>query len=447
MTSASQRFITFALGRNDFEYLKKVFATCVTLHIIIAIITILLLEIIGLWLLYNQLDIPTQRLNVANIVMQFSIVTTGIGIVCVPYDALIIAHERMNAFAYMGIYDATMKLVVAFLLLIVNFDKLILFAFLLMCIALSKRIIYNIYTHRNFAESRDVDFKIDKPIFKEISSFAGWNLLGNSSLMLRNHGIDILLNIFFGVTVNAAKGICNIVQGNIGTFVANFQTAVNPQLTKSVAEENYSRTRNLIFQGGRLSFFLLSVFCIPLLVCLNSLLSLWLVEVPPYTVELIEATLIYMLWDSLSRFLINSIMATGNIRNYQLLAGGIKMTAFPIAYVVFLYGGNPISGVYINIILELVCLVVRLLYNRRRIGLSIREYLLRIVSRCWGVFLAALLLSLAFKTGLTDNMFILLPSSFLTTVLLIYLLGINRYERSVITGKFQAVIRQYRIHN
>lgn len=440
MTAASQRFITYALGKNDLQQLKAVFNTCVTLHLVIALITIVILELVGLWLLYNQLDIPTNRLSAANIVMQFSILTTAIGIICVPYDALIVAHERMNAFAYIGIYDAFMKLVVAFLLLYANVDKLILFAFLIMCIALSKRIIYNIYTHRNFEESRNVCLKIDRPLFKEISSFAGWNLLGNGSLILRNHGVDILMNIYFGVTVNAAKGICNVVQGNISTFVANFQTAVNPQLTKSVAEENYARTIYLINQGGRLSFFLLSLFCVPLIVSLEEVLSLWLVEVPPLTIEFIEATFIYMLWDSLSRFLINTIMATGNIRNYQLMAGSIKMMAFPIAYVTFYLGGNPIFSVYINIVLELVCLIVRLYYNRKRVGLSVRHYLFAVIMRCWGVFILSMLFSLLLKQYMTANVFFLVPVTFIVTITFISLLGINGKERYLIKSKILSMV-------
>ena len=319
MASASQRFITFVLGEKDYEKLRKVFTTSVTLHVVIGVIMIVLLEVFGSWFLYNKLNIPQGRLDTAFLVMQFSISTLFVNIISVPYNAAIIAHERMSAFAYISILDGILKLCIAFLILITPTDRLLLYAGLIFAVSVLIRMIYTVYSHRHFSETQNVKLHIEHGLFREMFAFAGWNLFGNGSLILRNQGIDILLNMFFGVTVNAAKGVCNHVQAAIHQFVGNFQTAVNPQLTKSVAQKDIARTHFFIMQGSRLSFFLLCFFAIPIMITTPDILSLWLVEVPNYSVEFLRWALIYQLWDTLSRFLINSVLAYGKIRNYQLV--------------------------------------------------------------------------------------------------------------------------------
>lgn len=440
MASASQRFITFALGTNDLVELKKVFSTSITLHVCLGAIIIVLLEIIGVWFLYNKLNIPTERIGVAFWVLQFSIATLFVNVISVPFNAAIIAHERMSAFSYISVLDGVLKLGVAVSLLLVNVDRLILYAALMFGITLLMRFIYSIYSHRHFEETRNIRLHIEKGLFKRMFSFAGWNLFGTGSAVLRNQGIDILLNMFFGVTVNAAKGVSNQVQHAVYQFVTNFQTAVNPQLTKSVAQNDYERTHTLIVQGSRFSFYLLTIFAIPIIVTAPQILSMWLVKVPRFSIDFVRWTFIYLLWDTLSRFLINTVLAHGRIKMYQIVVGGIKLFALPLAYIWLKLGGSPLVGIWINIILELACLCLRLYYNSKFNGLEWFVYIRKVVLRCWGVFCLALLCVYLVKQSLTDNfIFVILIAMGFSSVI-IYSLGINRSERRFLLNRVHATI-------
>ena len=432
MSSASQRFITFALGENEYEKLQRTFQTSMTLHYILGVIAAILIEIVGLWLLYNKLNIPEGRYEAAEWVLHLSAFATLIKVICVPYDSLIIAHEKMSAFAFVGIYEAVMKLIIVWLLLLFSTDKLILYAFFVAVLHVSLCGIYIIYCKKHFAESKNVDFYIDKQMFGEMFSFAGWNILGNGSLLLRNQGIDILSNMFFGVTVNAAKGISRQVQSAVMVFVSNFQTAVKPQLTKAVAAKEYERVYTLIQQGSRFSFYLLAIFSVPIITSADDILNIWLVKVPDWSVIFVRLTFIYLLLDVLSRFLIHAILATGNIRNYQLMVGGIKLFALPLAYIFFCIGCDPTTGIWVNIALELVCLALRLWYNKRRLQFPVHKYLFGICLRCWIVFIMALSISYVFKHYIYDSVLINLCVSGILIIVAITALGISSSERHMI---------------
>lgn len=442
LSGASQRYITYALGENNMEKLKKVFSTSITIHIFMGVAMVLLLETLGLWFLYNSLNIPEERINVASIVMQCAIASFFFNMISVPYDALINAHERMTAFAYIGIIEAILKLLSAVVLtFIITYDKLTLFSILSLSIAILLRVIYNIYCKRNFEEARTIRYRVDKGLFRQMFVFSGWNLIGEGSLLLRNQGIDILLNIFFGVAFNAAKGICNQVQGAIFQFISNFQAAVRPQLTKSIAQNEYNRTYDLIMQGSRFSFYLMTFFSIPIFVNIEGILELWLTEVPPYSVELIRWTLIYLLWDTLSRFLIHSILSTGEIRNYQLLAGGTKLLAIPMAYACLKLGASPVIGIVVNIVLEIVCFVERLIFSKKQIGFPVSEYVVLTLQRCWLLFAAVLGLTMLFAAFVCSSLWISFPFSLIMTILFICSLGLKHDERIMFQQKIITIVK------
>lgn len=442
MSSASQRFITFALGKKDFEHLRKVFNTSLTLHIVLGLIVIVLLEILGVWFLYNKLNIPQERLNIAFWVLQFSIATFFIKVISVPFDSDIVAHEKMSAFAYIGIIDGILKLFIAIILSYSSNDRLFFYAFMIFFISFVTFLIYFIYCRLKFEETRKIKWKIDGGLFHEMFGFAGWNLLGSGSYVLRNQGIDILLNLFFGVTVNAAKGVCNQIQAGVYQFVTNFQTAVTPQITKSVAQNNLTRTHTLIIQGGRFSFYLLTLFTIPIIITTPQILSLWLVEVPQYTIEFVRWTMIYLLWDSLSRFLINAILAYGKIRNYELVVGGTKLLALPMAYVWLLLGGSAIVGIWVNIIIEMICICQRLVFNAKYNGLSWKKYMMEVVVRSWLTFSFAFLLCYYAQKYVTENFILIIVISFLISFSTIALIGISQTERNLVVGKVKAVLKK-----
>lgn len=444
MSTASQRFVTYALGEGDFEKLKKVFSTSITLHIIIGALLVLLIEFFGVWFLYTKLNIPAERLNVAFWVLQLSIATLFVNIISVPYNSLIIAHEKMSAFAYISILEAVLKLLTAFAVFWSPIDRLILYSILMFLTALLIRIIYTVYSQRKFEETRKVKLSIEHDLFKEMFSFAGWNLFGNGSLLLRNQGVDILLNLYFGVTVNAAKGICNQVQSAVYQFVSNFQTAVNPQLTMSVAQKDFDRTHSLISKGGRFSFYMLSMFAVPLIVAAPEVLSFWLVEVPEYTVIFIRWILIYLLLDTLSRFLITAVLAYGKIKIYQIIVGGTKLLTLPLVYVWLLLGGNPLTGILANIIIEIACLCQRLYFNSKYNGLSWHSYMFNTVLPCWSIFALAFVPSYLIRLYFSTNIFMLIISSLLITTIVIGLLGLKKGERQMVIAKAISMINKHR---
>lgn len=441
LSSATQRFITYALGGNDFNHLKKVFSTSITLHIILGVIVVVLLEVFGVWFLNHKLNIPAERLSVANWVFQFSILTFFVNVVSVPYNALIIAHEKMSAFAYISIVDGFLKLGIALLLQWVTFDKLLLYAILYSIVAIIIRFIYSAYCTKQFVETRQLSLQIDKSLFKEMFAFSGWNFIGVGSLILRNQGIDILLNIFFGVSVNAAKGVSNQVQSAVQQFVGNFTSSVTPQLTKSVAQKDYARTNSLIVHSSRFAFFMMMLFAVPIIVYSKEILQLWLVEVPQYSVSMVILIMIYLLSDTMSRFLTNALLAFGEIRNFQLIVGGIKLLALPIAYVFLKCGGSPLTGIWVNIILDFVCLGFRLLLIKQKIEFSIYNFIFRVFLSCWVTFVLVYQIVKLFYCHITDNLYIGVVFCFVITIIFIYAV-LSKSERALIKNIISQKIRK-----
>lgn len=432
MTSASQRFITYALGTKDEIVIKQTFSTCISIHFILALGIVLLLETLGIWLLYKQLNIPEDRIMTAVWVMQFSIASFFVNVISVPYTALVIAHERMNMFAYLTLFEGILRLMCVVSLYVVVGDKLLIYAFIFFIVALIIRLSYSIYCKKNFKETHHCRFSVNKRLFKQMFSFAGWNMIGNSAMILRNQGIDIILNIFFGVTINAAKGICNQVQSAVMQLVGNFTVSVTPQLTKSVAQKDYSRTNKLVFHGSKMAFFLMMLIAIPFISCCHSILHIWLGKVPEYATEMVQLTFIYMLSDAMSRFLINAILAYGDIKWFQLVNGGIKLLALPLTYLFLKQGGSPLTGIIINIVLEFICVAGRLYFNKKQLGFKIKHFVLHVLLRCWGIFLLSFLTVYFFCNYVSDNVFLVCVFSFLLSTFIIWSVGVNSYEKDFI---------------
>ena len=441
MSSAISRFITVELGKGDKNKLKVVFSSSVTIQLIFAAIIIIVGETLGLWFLNAKMVIPSERLTAANWCYQLSLVTFIINIISIPYNAVIISHEKMSAFAYISIVEAISKLAIAFLIAFNPFDKLIYYAMLMAVVAVMVRLLYGWYCNRYFEEAK-FSFSFDKKVISSMFGFAGWNMVGSGALVLRNQGVDVLLNMFFGVTVNAAKGICNQIQNAAYQFVTNFQTAINPQLTIAVSQRNYDRNHTLVIQGSRFSFYLLSLFSIPFLIETEYILTLWLGQVPDYTVDFVRWTFIYLQLDCVSRFLINSVLAYGKIRNYQLLVGGTKLLVLPIAWVVLELGGSPVTGVIINCIIEVACLALRLFYNKSYTSLSIIDFLKEVVIHCWAVYLIIWIIITLIKTYFNPHSLVVVALCLIVTILGVWFLGLNREERMMLLSKAKGIITQ-----
>ena len=378
LTTAVTRFLNFELGRGHMEQLQKVFSTSVNIQLIISAVIFLLAETIGVWFLNTKMNIPAERMWAANWVLQCSIATFVINLLSVPYNATIIAHERMNIYAYISILEVSLKLLVVYLLVISPWDKLAAYAVLLTVVALGVQMTYAIYCRRNFQECRWTRH-IDRPMMKDMLGFSGWNFIGAASGICRDQGVNIVLNIFCGPVVNAARGIAVQVNTAINSFVQNFMVALNPQITKSYATGEYEYMFSLLFRGARFSFYLLLFLSLPVLVNTSWILHFWLEDVPDYTVIFVQLILVFAMCESVSTPLITAMLATGNIRNYQLLVGGLQLLNLPGSYVLLRMGMLPQSTLIFAIVVSVSCLIARLWMLRGMIGLPVKGFCIQVL--------------------------------------------------------------------
>lgn len=316
LSGASSRFITFALGRGDVNELQKEFSSIVVIHYLIAAGILILAETVGLWFVLHKLVIPEGRMQAAFWVYQSAVVSSVVMLISTPYNALIIAHEHMGAFAYISILETFSKLGIVLLLFVVKYDKLIIYAVLIVLVQIIIRIVYTIYCRKHFPESNG-NLILDKKRAREIFSYAGWILNGNLAVVGYTQGLNILLNLFFGPAVNAARGIAVQVQSACNQFFASFQTAVNPQITKSYAQNDLPYMHQLVMSSSRFSFYLMLLISLPILFQTEYILHLWLGKVPDYTVNFVRIMLLVALNYTLSGPTLIAIHATGRIKRFQ----------------------------------------------------------------------------------------------------------------------------------
>lgn len=379
LSSSVSRFLTFELGKGDINRLKRVFSTSMIIHIGLVIIVVIAAETIGIWFVNHKMVIPPERMYAANWVFQASVATFCFGLLSTPYNASIISHEHMGAFAYIGILEVCLKL--GIILFVAhspwNFDRLIVYSLLLLAVSISIRYAYWIYCRRHFEECR-IRLIWDKNFIKELGAFAGWNFIGCSAALLKVQGVNILLNLTFGPIVNAASGIANTIKSAVGGFSGNFMTALNPQITKSFAANDLKYSFSLAERGSRFSFYIMFLFALPLCLETDFILTLWLKQYPEHTVNFARLTLILSLSDIISNTLITLLAATGKIRNYQLIVGGVLMLNFPLSYLALKLGFSPESTYIIAIIISVCCMVLRLLLLHKQTGFSIRSFFLKV---------------------------------------------------------------------
>lgn len=439
MSSATQRYLTFELGRRDSDKLKRVFITSMNIHILIAILVFVLAETIGLWFLCHKMIIPEERFTASMWVYQCSILSTMVMFVSVPYNATIIAHEKMSAFAYISILEVVLKLLIVYLLLIGNVDKLILYAILMLGVQIVIRMIYNIFCRRHFDETKYKLF-FDKGLFKEMLSFSGWNLFGNIATVAYTQGLNILLNMFFGPVVNAAQGVAVQVQHAVSQFSVNFQTAINPQITKSFAVQDLNYMHSLIFRSSRFTFFLLLCISLPVLIETDFILGIWLKEVPQYTSVFLRIVLFVTIINALSNPLMISAQATGNVKIYQSVIGGILLTILPIAYIVLKLGGNPQSVFIVHLIICAIAFAVRLFIIKPMIHLSIKRFFKEVITQCILVGIVAFIVPFTIRYFCENT---LLCSVFICVISILsagissFYIGMTSNERRYVLNKIR----------
>ena len=450
LVATTQRFITFELGKREDSNPHKIFCIAMGIHIMLAIVILILFETIGLWFLNCKLNVPADRLNAANWVFQFSVATFIVNIVSAPYTSVIVAHEKMSAFAYISLLDVILKLIAVYALYINPFDKLVIYSFLLFCVAINVRLIYSIYCRRNFEETK---FKLilDKNKYKEMFGFAGMNFLGAFASILANQGMDIILNIFFGVTINAARGIANQVLSAISKFVNDFMTALDPQITKEYSSGNKLRSQELCFLGARFAYFLMLILSIPIIFKTPFILRIWLITFPDYAIIFVRFSLILALFTVLSKPLVTEILATGNLKITVLWIGSSVLMALPIAFLFFKSGFGPEYAYITLIIVEIVSLLIRLIILNKITGIPYVSKFFSCV--IWRILIVTFLLFL-FNRLISNNLnetisgflvYILL--SLLVGLVTIIIIGINKSEKKAFFIYIKKIIDNVKQNN
>lgn len=342
LSTGSSRFLTFELGCNNYDKLKKTFSTVLNAHIILALLIAILAETGGIWFVYNKLVIAPDRLDAAIYAFHFSVLTSIFSITQVPYTASIIAHEKMKIYAYTSVIEAILKLLIVYALTLGEIDKLKLYATLLCIIQISIIIFYRIFCNKQFPETKYSLFW-DKQILKKVLSYSGWNLFANTAIALKNQGATVMINIFFNPSVVSARAIANQVNMAANQFIQNFRTASNPQIVKKYASGDFDGSKELLLLSTTFSYYLMLILCLPICLVADELLNVWLVEVPEYTTVFLQLTIITSLFQVFDTSFYTALYAKGRIKENALISPTLGFLIFGITYLLFKYGFPPIS--------------------------------------------------------------------------------------------------------
>ncbi|SEM43896.1 Na+-driven multidrug efflux pump [Chryseobacterium taichungense] len=447
MSSATQRYLSYDIGKGDLINLNKTFSITMTIHIGIGILILILAETIGLWYLNNILSFPVERTKAVNYVYQFSILSFLLNILQVPYNALIIARERMKVYAYVSVIEVLLKLFIVYILIYIKDDKLIIYSILTFTVSLIIRLIYQIYCRRNFIESK-YKFIYDKEYFIELISYSGWNLFGNIASVSRNQGNNLILNLFFGTLINAAYGITMQVQSAVNIFISNFQLAVNPQIIKNHSVGNIKESIKLIVISSKLSFVLTLILISPVILNIDFILEVWLIDSPKYTNYLVKWCLICLLIDSISGPLMTGIQATGKIKTYQAVVGSIVFLNLPISYFLLKYKiiNTPNLVFYTWFIISIISLFIRLYFMKTVLNFNIKEFLVKHLSKLLVISILSFTLIKLINTYLIlDDLF---KVTFITTlylmimIIIIYFFGTGKDEKVIIKKLLKKIIKK-----
>lgn len=442
MSNSTLRFITFELGKEDCESLQEVVAVSRLIHFVLGLIIVLLAETLGLWYFNHYLVVTAARIDAAFWVYQISIIACFVTISIVPYNAMVIAHERMSAYAVISSIDGVLKLVIALLIRISTYDRLVCYAGLLLAVQIMDLVLYHLYCTRHFEESR-FTWHINVTKMKEMSRFASWSLIGNLAWIGYTQGLNLLLNAFFGTVVNAARGIAVQVQNAVSNFVKSFQSAINPQITKAYAQGDTTRFHDLICTSSKFAYFLVLLFVLPIILEADYILGLWLVDVPDHTVSFVRLIMLVMLIGPFENPIANGIQATGNIRTYQILEGGLLLLIVPLSYVALSWGGCPAESVFvIQLIVYIVVQMVRVYLSHQMLRLSYTYYFRKIIFRVFIVTALSLPIPVLLRVmmGQTLLCFLIVSISALASVLLCsYLFGLENSEKAFVRSKIQSL--------
>lgn len=435
LVSATQRFLNFEIGKKEDSNPNKVFCTSMCIHITLSAILLILFETIGLWFLNWKMNIPIDRIYSANWVFQCSVLAFLVNILSIPYNAVIIANEKMSAFAYISLLDVSLKLLVTYLLYLSPWDVLILYAVLLLLESLLIRSIYSIYCSKKFSDITKFYIVKDKAAYKRQVGFAGYTFIGSMAAILSNQGINLIMNIFCGVAVNAARGVAVQVQHAVEKFVTDFMTALNPQITKTYAAGETDKSMQLVYRGAKFSFFLITILAMPIIIRTPYILDLWLKTYPEYAIEFVRLILVYSMLVVLSKPLITEILATGKVKSNAFIIGGLRMLNLPLCYMALNFDYQPTVCFYILILVEIFTMHARLYIIKSYTGNSIIRYYNNVLARILPIIICVLIGDYYINKAIPHSFLGLVIFSSISvsiTIVAIAVFGLTNNERSFI---------------
>lgn len=444
LSNAINRFLTYELGTGNMQKLSAIFSTSVNIQVLLSLLLLVVCEIAGIWFINEKMTIPAERIGAATYVLHFSLLTFIVNLISVPYNATILSHEKMGAFAYMGILDASLRLVVAFLIQISSYDKLIIYAILLFLLSLCLLLIYFIYCRTHFKETK-YRLILDKALFKDMASFAGWNAFGHLAGTLNNQGISLLVNLFFGLKVNAARAIADQVNNAFIQLVNNFTQAINPQITKSYAQGNIEYMTKLTNNGSKYSFFILLFFFVPFFLETEYVLNIWLIQVPQETTIFVRLILIGALMLVMGSTHYYAIMATGDIKRYTLEISLLSALIFPLSWLLFYLGAPAYSAYVVFAIVYFLQDFIRLATLRRLISFSIVDYYKYYFSRIALVTVLSFILPIVVCVNMNTSAIRLLLVILISVTwisLMIFIFGFDKKERAFFQSKAICIIQK-----
>lgn len=436
LSSSISRFITFELGKNNKEKLETIFSTSINILLILSGIILIVCEVVGVWFLNTKMNIPPERLKAANWVFQSAIISFLISVISIPYSASIIAHEHMTAYAYISIIEAICRLIIVFLLPIVPIDHLIAYSILVVAVATLIRVIYSVYCVRHFEECKYKPV-LDRQLYKQMLSFTGWNFLSNGAMVFNTQGVTILVNMYFGVAMNAARGIATQVETAVLSFVMNFTTAINPQIIKNYATGDLKQMFSLVCRGAKFTCFMLMMFALPLILEADAILTLWLVNVPDYTVLFVRLALIATMFNIVGNTGYTACQATGNIKWYSIIISSVGSLSFFITWILFELGA-PVESMYLVFMaVYIVVDLVRLFLMRRLMCFPIMQFIKEVAIPVILVFVLASILPVLEILLVKSSILRLISTVVISEICIgtvVYFVGMTAAERIFITN-------------
>lgn len=445
MAVSTQRYLTFELGKGDMVRLKQTFSVCFSIYVMLSILIVFLAETVGLWFVNNKLVIPEDRMIAVNWLYQFSILTCVNSLLSAPYNAVLIAREKMNVYAYVGVFEVLLRLGIVYLLLIIPYDRLIVYGALFMFSTLITTMAYRLYCIRQYPESR-YSFYWEKPLIQQILTYSGWNIFGSLSGLVKGQGLNILLNMFFSPAVNASGGIAYQVNAAITQFFTNFYTAVKPQITKYYAQNDLENMFRLVFRSSKYSFYLILLMSLPIVIETPYIIQLWLGQLPEYVVEFTRIIVLITAIDAMANPLMTTAHATGNIRLYQSLVGTMVICNVPISYLLLRYGDFPPTIVFgVSTGISLAALFVRLWIVKRLVDFPVVKYIKNVFVKCLLIACLASCIPVLIYQMLEVNFgsfCLVLIISVMSVLLVIFTVGMSLNERKYIIDAIKNRIRK-----